>query len=132
MVKNELKQLLNGESAYLRDRAPEPLLLPRIASRIAPEGLRNTAAAVDILSRCWAPSGWPSLADATAEAIASRHTELSDKQLQEVCDELPRLLLALIELDDAAGKRAETIIGSDAANRLRAGPGDPVFFYAKQ
>ena len=128
MVSNELKQLLNGESSYLRDRAPEPLLLPRIASRIAPEGLGFIALAANTLSSFWMSGGWPAIADATAEAIALRHTELSDKQLQEICDELPRLPLALIELDETAGKRAEAIIGSDAANWLRTELGDPVFF----
>jgi len=128
MVSNELKQLLNGESAYLRDRAPEPLLLPRIAKRIAPDGLRTTASAADTLSRFWAPHGWPAIADATAQVIASRHTELSDELLRQLCDELPRLTLSLIELDEAAGQRAETIIGGEAAGRLRAGLGDSTFY----
>ena len=128
MVKNELKQLLNGESAYLRDRAPEPLLLPRIASRIAPEGLGFIALAANTLSHFWMSGGWPAIADATAEAIALRHAELSDDLLKQISDELPRLTLALIELDETAGKRAETIIGSDAANWLRTELGDPAFF----
>jgi hypothetical protein len=128
MVRHELKQLLNGESAYLRERAPEPLLLPRIASRIAPQGLSFVAAATSILSRCWGPSGWPALADATAQVIASRHTELSDELLQELCDELPGLPLALIGLDEVAGRRVEVIFGSDTATRLKAGLGDSTFF----
>ena len=127
MVNNELEQLLNGESTYFRQRAPEPLLLPRIATRIAPEGLPDVACNAATLSHWCVPYGWFSLADATAEVIALRHTELSDKQLQELCNLLPPLPLALIELGVAAGKRAETIIGSDAANRVRAGLGDPAF-----
>ena len=124
MVSNELKQLLSGESVYSRDGAPEPLLLPRIATRIPPDGLGFIASAAKISSGFWLSGGSPAIADATAEAIALRHTELSDEQLGQLCDELPRLILALIELDEAAGRRAETIIGSDHANRLRAGPGD--------
>ena len=127
MVSDELTQLLNGESAFVRERAPEPLLLPRIASRIAHQGLRPVASYANILSRFWAPYGWPALADATAEVIALRHTELSDELLQELCDELPGLPLALTGLDEAAGRRVETVFGSDTAIRLKAGLGDSTF-----
>ena len=128
MVRDELRQLLNGESTYLRERAPEPLLLPRIASRIVPQGLRSVATAANTLSSFWAPCGWPALAGATAEVIALRHTELSDALLKKLCNELPSLPLALIELDEAAGRRVATIIGSDTATRLKAGLGDPTFY----
>ncbi len=128
MVRVELEQLLNGESDYLRERAPEPLLLPRIASRIAPQGLRSAATAANTISSYWAPNGWPALADATAQVIASRHTELSDELLGELCDELPGLPFALIKLNEAARQRVETVIGSDAATRLKTGLGDSTFF----
>ena len=127
MVSNELKQLLNGEPAYFRERAPEPLLLPRIASRIPPDGLEYVAWAAKTLSNFWMPGRWPAIADAVAQVIASRHTEIGDELLRQLCDELPRLTLALVELDEAAGQRAEFIIGSDAADRLRAGLGDSTF-----
>lgn len=128
MVSKELEQLLNGKSSFSRELAPEPLLLPRIASRITPEGLRFTVSATDALSSIWAPYGWSALADATAQAIASRHMDLSDNLLHELCDKLPQLLIALIELDDEAGERADTIIGIDAANLLREGLGDSIFY----
>ena len=128
MVSNELKQLLSGKSGILRKFAPEPLLLPRIASRITPEGLRFTASATNILSSFWVPYSWPALADATAQAIASRHLELSDNLLRELCDKLPQLPFSLIELDDAAGERVDTIIGSDTAKLLREALGDSTFY----
>ena len=127
MVSNELKQLLNGESVYSRDQAPEPLLLPRIASRIATEGIGFTAYAANTLSNHWVPYGWSALADATAEAIAPRHAELDDSLLEELFDTLPQLPLALISLDEAAGQRAEAIVGGDVAKRLHDGLGDPSF-----
>lgn len=128
MVSNELEQLLNGKSGILRKFAPEPLLLPRIASRITPEGLRFTASATNILSSFWVPYGWPALADAAAQAIAYRHLELSNNLLRELCDKLPQLPFSLIELDDEAGERVDTIIGSDAANLLREALGDSTFY----
>lgn len=127
MVSNELKQLLNGESAYSRKRAPESLLLPRIASRIPPDELGFIASAAKTLSSFWISGGWPAIADATAEAIALRHTELSDDLLRQLCNELPQLTLALIELDEAACLRVESIIGGDTASRLKAGLGDATF-----
>ena len=77
MVSSELKKLLDDESEYSDEQVPDPLLLPRIASRITPEKLRFTARAAEIMSDYYAPFGWPALADATAEAIALRHAELS-------------------------------------------------------
>lgn len=127
MVNKELAQLFNGDSAYSRDRAPEPLLLPRIASRIAPGGLEFVAYAARITSSFFLSGAWPAIADATAETIALRHTEFGDDLLRQLCENLPGLNLALIGLNEAAAQRAETIIGSDAANRLRAGLGDSTF-----
>ncbi|MGB5486619.1 MAG: hypothetical protein WBN06_04465 [Lysobacterales bacterium] len=127
MVSNELKKLLDDESEYSNERVPDPLLLPRIASRITPEKLRFTARAAEILSDYSAPYGWPPLADATAEAIALRHTELSHNLFLELCDILPQLPTALIRLDQEAGQRAEHIIGSEEANWIRVGLDDPTF-----
>ncbi|MDX2419228.1 MAG: hypothetical protein QNK19_17350 [Xanthomonadales bacterium] len=127
MVSNELKKLLDDESGDSNEQIPDPLLLPRIASWITPEKLRFTARAAVILSDCNAPCGWPALADATAEAIALRHTELSDNLILELFDVLPQLSTVLIGFDEVAGQRAEHVIGSEAANRIRAGIDDPTF-----
>jgi len=127
MVSSELKQVLNGESGYARELAPEPLLLPRLATRIAIESLGFTAYVASTVSNQWAPYGWSALADATAEAIASRYAELDDNLLGELCDTLPQLPPALLGFNEEAGRRTEAIIGIDAANRLRQGTGDPLF-----
>jgi len=128
VLSKELKKLVNGKSGNSRHLAPEPLLLPRIASRIPLEGLRFTASAAAVLSNAWTPYGWPALADATAQAIAVRYTELSDNRLYALCDKLPQLPLALIELDEAAGQRVDNIIGGERVSRLRAGLGDTDFY----
>lgn len=125
MVTSELEHLLNGGQGFRRDRAPEPLLLPRIATRVAPQELGFIAYAADVLSRQWAPCAWPSLADATAEVIASRQGVLDDKLLGEVFATLPQLPLALVRQE--AGGRAEPLVGSDAVNRIRMGLGSSEF-----
>ena len=127
MVSRELKKFLDDESEYSNEQVPDPLLLPRIAFHISPEKLRFTARAAVILSDNYAPYGWPALADATAEAIALRHSELSDNLFMELIDVLPHLSTALISLDEEAGQRAEHVIGSEAANRIRVGIDDPTF-----
>lgn len=129
MVSNELKQLLNGQLAYPREHAPEPLLLPRITSRIRVDGLHLCANAAAKLSDYRSvPYAWPALADATAGAIAARHAELTNSQLLKICDKLPQLSTALIGLDQEASLRANSIFGIDGANAARAGLADATVF----
>jgi len=125
MVTNELEQLLNGGQGFRRERAPEPLLLPRIAMWIAPRDLGYVAYAADVLSRIWAPCCWPSLADATAEVIASRQGVLEDALLREVNDALPQLPHALVRQE--AVERAATLVGSETAELIRMRIGSPEF-----
>ncbi len=127
MVSNKLEQLLNGEQGYQRERAPEPLLLPRIATRIAPERLGYAAYLAEILSRRWAPCSWPALADATSQVIASRHMVLDDTLLADVCESLPHLPIALVRFGGEAGQRAETLVGSDAVSKIRVGLESPEY-----
>ena len=70
MVSIELQQLLNGGQGYQRERAPEPLLLPRIATRIEPDSLGFVGHMAAILSRRWAPGGPATASTATCCTLA--------------------------------------------------------------